>query len=250
MAKSRRKKIPGPGPSERPPCAWEISVRNGTLYLDRGPARPQAADQQAGARVPPVPPAPPILGALGLSCASKKLELQTGGDVGGVGGRAGAIGGSSALVDADKQLVFLEALSGCGSVPEAARVVGISPRSPHRWARDDEAFAELMTKARELGLRVRLDTLEHEADRRAVEGVEKPIYQGGRLVGTRRDFSDLMLIFRLKRLDPAYRDQVPRAPDTHNIQVAVIMADGRRIDIGRVKSSESIAVNSEGDTDD
>jgi hypothetical protein len=46
------------------------------------------------------------------------------------------------------------------------------------------------------------DALEDEANRRAREGVERPVYQGGKFVGAIREFSDTLLIFLLKGLKP------------------------------------------------
>ena len=55
-----------------------------------------------------------------------------------------------------------------------------------------------------------MDTvLEPEAIRRAVEGVEKPVYQGGELVGYVREYSDTLLIFLLKGGKPhKYRENI------------------------------------------
>ena len=52
--------------------------------------------------------------------------------------------------------------------------------------------------------------LEDEAIRRAKDGVrEKPVYQGGKLVGHVQEYSDTLLIFLLKGARPEkYRDRV------------------------------------------
>jgi hypothetical protein len=46
------------------------------------------------------------------------------------------------------------------------------------------------------------DVLEAEAWRRAVEGVERPIVSGGKVVTTVREYSDTLLIFLLKGRRP------------------------------------------------
>ena len=47
------------------------------------------------------------------------------------------------------------------------------------------------------------------ARRRAAEGTLKPVYQGGKLVGEIREFSDTLLIFLLKGKRPeVYRENV------------------------------------------
>ena len=49
--------------------------------------------------------------------------------------------------------------------------------------------------------------MEREAYRRAVKGVEKPVYRGGQLVGTIREYSDSLLMFLLRARRPElYRD--------------------------------------------
>jgi len=47
-----------------------------------------------------------------------------------------------------------------------------------------------------------VENLEAEAWRRAVEGVEKPVFQGGVQVGVIREFSDSVLMFLLRARKP------------------------------------------------
>ena len=71
------------------------------------------------------------------------------------------------------------------------------------WRRDDEQFAADYAQA----IGESEIVLESEATRRAVEGVDEPIYQSGMLVGYKRRYSDLLLIFLLKATNPQkYRD--------------------------------------------
>ena len=48
-----------------------------------------------------------------------------------------------------------------------------------------------------------LEVLEDEAYRRAVEGVEIPVFQSGKQVGVKRQWSDRLLVFLLAGLKPA-----------------------------------------------
>ena len=70
--------------------------------------------------------------------------------------------------------------------------------SAYEWRDDDPKFAQEWKKAIEVGA----DLLEEEALRRAVQGVQRPVYQGGRLVGNVREYSDTLLIFLLKGAKP------------------------------------------------
>ena len=51
-----------------------------------------------------------------------------------------------------------------------------------------------------------IEKLEAEADRRGVKGVVKPVLYKGKVVGSIREYSDALLMLRLKALDPRYRD--------------------------------------------
>jgi hypothetical protein len=64
-----------------------------------------------------------------------------------------------------------------GVVSYAARVAGIARETAHRWCREDKAFAEEFAGARADAA----DDLEAEAVRRAMEGVDRPIFHRGQL---------------------------------------------------------------------
>jgi hypothetical protein len=90
---------------------------------------------------------------------------------------------------------FLEVLAATGNVQRAARVARCARRTLYRYRACDPAFRQAWEQA--LGVAMDL-VLEPEALRRAVEGVERPVYQGGKQVGTIREYSDTLLIFLLK----------------------------------------------------
>jgi hypothetical protein len=58
----------------------------------------------------------------------------------------------------------------------------------------DPEFARQVELARSVGASV----LEDEAMRRGLQGVEKPVFQGGKLVGHVREFSDTLLLALLR----------------------------------------------------
>ena len=60
----------------------------------------------------------------------------------------------------------------------------------------------LFDHAKKLGEVIRQMSREDEADRRGMDGVEHPIYQGGRLVGTEQKYSDTLLALMMKAGDP------------------------------------------------
>lgn len=100
---------------------------------------------------------------------------------------------------------FLAGFAEHGTVTAAAKMAGCGRRTVYDWlARDAEfraAFAEAEQQA--------VDSLEREAYRRALEGTDEPVYQGGKKVGVIRKYSDTLLIFLLKGNRPTkYRERV------------------------------------------
>ena len=93
---------------------------------------------------------------------------------------------------------FLNELSAGASVRAAALSVSVKPEAPYEWRKADQAFSDRWQLAEEAGT----DLIEEEAYRRAVTGVEKPVYRGGEVVGHVSDFSDTMLMFLLRARRP------------------------------------------------
>ena len=94
-----------------------------------------------------------------------------------------------------RQETFLKKLSETGSVTQSAAFAGVNLCTPYHWCDVDPAFREAMESARSIGEHVALATLETEIQRRALAGKEDP-------------GSTNLLMFRTKRLDPRYRDNV------------------------------------------
>lgn len=100
---------------------------------------------------------------------------------------------------------FLEAFRRHGNVSWACRETGTERRTIYKWQEHDAEF-DLAFHQAEIDA---TETMEAEAYRRAVEGTDKPVYQGGVMVGTVREYSDTLLIFMLKARSPEkYRDRI------------------------------------------
>lgn len=93
-----------------------------------------------------------------------------------------------------KKRAFLIAFAGSGNISAAAKIARIDRTLVYIWKKKDPEFAAAFEVARQLAI----DTLEDEAIRRAVEGVEKPVFYGGKKVATVKEYSDTLLIFLLK----------------------------------------------------
>jgi transposase-like protein len=99
---------------------------------------------------------------------------------------------------------FLEVLSAGGSVYKAAITAGVSRTQVYEWRRNDEDFALRWDEALECGT----DTMEDEAYRRAVNGTEKPVFYKGDECGYIREYSDNLMMFKLKARRPEkYRER-------------------------------------------
>ena len=112
---------------------------------------------------------------------------------------------------------FLKALSlGC-TAKKAAAEAGLGLRSLYRMRRVDPLLAARWQAATSALDDTPTDVLELEAQRRAVTGIEKPVFRGGTCVGHTTDYSDSMLMFLLKAKYPEKYDR-PRTtaqkPDT------------------------------------
>ncbi len=90
--------------------------------------------------------------------------------------------------------MFFEVLSLGYPVSRAAESAGYNRTLVYRWRGQDRDFAQRWRHA----LRISLEAAHEEAMHRILEGVEEPVFQRGALVGTRRKFSDRLLIEWLK----------------------------------------------------
>lgn len=99
---------------------------------------------------------------------------------------------------------FLAALAEGNTVTTAARLVGMSRRAVYKTRVADPDFAAEWDSSFDEGA----DVIEQEAIRRAVQGVDKPVYQGGIEVGVVREYSDSLLALVLKTKKKEYRDSV------------------------------------------
>jgi hypothetical protein len=102
-----------------------------------------------------------------------------------------------------KKRAFLVAYSECGNIVRAAAAAGVHRSSHFHWVKGDEAYADAFREAE----RMAGFLLEAEARRRAAEGIDKPVYYQGQVVGTVKEYSDTLLIFLLKgALPDKYRE--------------------------------------------
>ena len=98
-----------------------------------------------------------------------------------------------------EQEKFLKAFGELGNVSRAAEATGINRSNHYIWMKDEGSdYPERFNAANERAI----DKFEAELIRRGVEGYDKPVFQGGREVGTVREYSDTLLIFLMKGRHP------------------------------------------------
>lgn len=93
-----------------------------------------------------------------------------------------------------KKRAFLAAYARSASITKAAEIAQIDRCTHYDWKDTDPDYAAEFERTKI----VACETLEDEAIRRAHEGVQKPVYQGGKRVGYVQEYSDTLLIFLLK----------------------------------------------------
>ena len=105
---------------------------------------------------------------------------------------------------------FLEEFAKCGIITHAAEAAGVTVANVEWWdSQDTYGFKKRKTWA----ARVALGDVEREIRRRAIEGVDRPLVYQGRITRdelgnpvTIKEYSDVLLMFLTKKLDPSYKD--------------------------------------------
>lgn len=104
----------------------------------------------------------------------------------------------------DWKPAFLKALVELRSAVAACEAAGVSRQTAYEHRQKFPEFAAAWAEADE----TITQQLEVEMLRRAHDGVEEPVFQGGKLVGTKRVYSDPLLMFALRAKRPnVYRDR-------------------------------------------
>jgi hypothetical protein len=133
-----------------------------------------------------------------------------------------------------KQDAFLNKFCDLANITKAAKACRVGRRTVYDWLENDKNFKAKFKKARKVAVGV----LEDEAHRRAVEGVDKPIfYKGKRVKAKVKEYSDTLLIVLLKANAPKkYRERVQSqvsGPDGGPIQtestVLILPSNGREL---------------------
>ena len=134
------------------------------------------------------------------------------------------------------KLVFLAAFATNGNVRQSCALAGIARSTITEW-RTDARFAACFETARAESV----DRLEQEARRRAIEGIEKPVFYKGKPVGVIREYSDGLLQFLLKGHSALFRDRTSVTVE-HTLEELVsasYQAPSPVPDVGLITSGET-----------
>lgn len=103
------------------------------------------------------------------------------------------------------EALFLETLASGQSITASAWTIGVHRVTAARWRRESEAtkqedgtFKDDFCVRWDEALEASVDRLEDEARRRAEKGYERPVYQGGVMVGTTTEYSDTLMQILMK----------------------------------------------------
>lgn len=129
------------------------------------------------------------------------------------------------VVNDDVRKEFLELVESELPGVQAAKQLGVSVRTMERARENDKKFGKAWADARLEGARSRLSDLETEAWRRAVKGTKKPVYQGGKKVGTITEYSNTLLMFLIKA-------EARRAGDDSFVERSDVTQKGDKVEAG------------------
>lgn len=98
---------------------------------------------------------------------------------------------------------FLKFFARSGNIRQACWTVGVPRQTIYRWRNEDDDFEDRYQQA----LDDVNDRIRAEIWRRAINGVKKPVYQGGKLVGHIQEYSDSLLSLLARAHMPEFRQE-------------------------------------------
>lgn len=115
---------------------------------------------------------------------------------------------------------FLSDLEETGNITKSCVRIGIKRITVYKRAENNEEFAKALKAAHQTGLA----RLEDVAVQRATEGVDKPVFFQGEIVGFTREYSDQLLQFLLKGNMKKYREAAKEEETPRGSGVLVVPA--------------------------
>jgi hypothetical protein len=124
----------------------------------------------------------------------------------------------SSLQETPNQTRFLRCLEMCGgSITVASRWAKVSRQAHYKWLDVDPAYKPKFEAAIRRGVTVLAD----EAIRRGREGVRKPVFYKGKIVGYVQEYSDTLLLRMMEAREAETYSQRVKQDHTGNVGVEV-----------------------------
>jgi hypothetical protein len=132
--------------------------------------------------------------------------------------------GQSLPVRTRRRRTFLRELAAGRTVAAACEAAHVAWSTLYHWRRTDPKFRAAWDEAARHGEDALAARLDSELVRRAVDGVEEPVFHAGEEVGTRKRYSDPLLMFGVRELRDRRRGPAPVViPPGGNSKVTVIV---------------------------
>lgn len=149
----------------------------------------------------------------------------------------------------DRQRGFIAALAATGSVTQAAREIGASLEALYRLRA--RGGAEGFAKAWDMAVDAGMARLEDTALMRAIEGVERPVVSGGKVVAHYRRHNEALTMFMLrKRRAHRYGSEAERTPAQAHDEQEIIDSINRKLDLMRARMEAARALPAPDDYED
>lgn len=104
--------------------------------------------------------------------------------------------------ESSKLVTFISELTRHGNATWALQAAHAARGWVYRWRQEDPDFKDAFEEARACGRECLID----EAQRRAYDGVDEPVFYKGDEVAQVTKYSDTLLMFLIKQADPSYRE--------------------------------------------
>ena len=117
----------------------------------------------------------------------------------------------------------LELIQAGQNIIDVAEAINVSRQALYCHRKVDKEFADAWDEALEIGDQIKVSLHEREADRRAIDGWDEPVFYEGRLCGYKRRYSDGLLIARLKSLAPEKYADRSNVNHSGNIDTGLIV---------------------------
>ncbi len=127
-----------------------------------------------------------------------------------------------------RRKTFLRALLNGEAVAVAAAQADLKWSTLYLWRRDDKAFRAAWDAAAKAGNDALAARFDGALIERAVDGVDEPVFHAGEQVGTRKRYSDPLLMFGIRELRDRRR---PGSPDGGPRDVVIPPSGEQRITV-------------------